>query len=207
MKLTIDEKVCLKHKMTLQECFFALAVRSSQNPQGEMLNMENREILIKDRGVYKMTQHWSDVLDKILRDSMKHCDRSDEQLLELAKKLREVYPKEKMKDRRGNLTPYYYSCNNSEVAKALKRFFALENGYSDEDILDATRRYVASFQGQYWQKGLRLLKYFIIKNEKKEGEGGNYISQISDLLTYLENKKEGENENEEEDKEWTSIMV
>ena len=192
MKITIDEKTCLKHGLSLVEFFFALAVRSSNSPMGELLNMENREILVKDRDVYKVTQHWSDVLDEIISDSSGNVEKSDEQLLELAKQMRELYPQGKMKDRYGRPTPYYYRCNNSEVVKKLKKFFTIFGNVEDEDILDATRRYVASFQGNY--SGMRLIKYFILKDDVRQGEDGNHVEQISDLATFLENK-----DSEEED--------
>ena len=193
MKITIDEKVCTKHKITPVEALFALAIRASENPQGELLNMENREILVRYKDVYKVTQHWSDVLDEILSDSSGKVEKSDEELLELAKQMRELYPQGKMKDRFGRPTPYYYRCNNGEVVKKLKKFFTIFGNVPDEDILDATKRYVASFQGNY--TGMRLIKYFILKDDVKPSEDGTgHVEQISDLATFLENKEEGEEE-------------
>lgn len=191
MKITIDEKICLKHKMTPVEVLFALAIRSSQSPVGELLNMENREILAKDRDVYKVTQHWSDVLDEILCESSGSIEKSDNELLELAQKMRDLYPQGKMKDRFGRITPYYYRCNNGEVVKKLKKFFTIFGNVSDEEILDATRRYVASFQGNY--SNMRLIKYFILKDAIKPSEDGeNHVEQVSDLATFLENKESEE---------------
>ena len=112
-------------------------------------------------------------------------------LLELAKKMRELYPQGKMRDRYGRPTPYYYRCNNSEVVKKLKKFFTIFDNVSDEEILDATKRYVASFQGNY--TGMRLIKYFILKDDVKPSEDGQgHVEQISDLATFLENKESGE---------------
>ena len=191
MKITIDEKVCIKHKMTVQEVLIALIMRMGKASDA-IENMLNREILV-NTGEYQVTQHWSDVLDEILSDSSGAVEKSDEELVELAKKMREVYPEGKMRDRFGAITPYYYRCNNSEVSKALKRFFTEKGSYTDEEIIDATKRYVADFQGQYWQKGMRLLKYFIIKNPIKHGEDGRgYVEQVSDLETYLNNKESEE---------------
>ena len=153
--------------------------------------MENREILVKDRDVYKVTQHWSDVLDEIISDSSGKVEKSDEELIQLAQQMRELYPQGKMKDRYGRMTPYYYRCNNSEVVKKLKKFFTIFGNVSDEDILDATRRYVASFQGNY--TGMRLIKYFILKDDVKPSEDGTgHVEQISDLATFLENKESEE---------------
>ena len=189
MKIIIDEKVCTKHKMTVQEVLIALIMRMGNVPD-TMENMLNREILV-DTGEYQITQHWSDVLDEILADSSGTVEKSDEELLELAKQMRELYPQGKMKDRYGRPTPYYYRCNNSEVVKKLKKFFTIFDNVSDEEILDATKRYVASFQGNY--TGMRLIKYFILKDDVKPSEDGQgHVEQISDLATFLENKESGE---------------
>ena len=189
MKITIDEKVCIKHKMTVQEVLIALIMRMGKAPDA-IENMLNREILV-DTGEYQVTQHWSDVLDEILSDSSGSVEKSDEELLELAKQMRELYPQGKMKDRFGRPTPYYYRCNNSEVVKKLKKFFTIFGNVSDEEILDATKRYVASFQGNY--TGMRLIKYFILKDDVKPSEDGQgHVEQISDLATFLENKESEE---------------
>ena len=190
MKITIDEKVCIKHKMTFLEVLLTLAIRQG-TIEDAIENMVNREILVKDAGQLKVTQHWSDVLDEILLDSSGTVEKSDEELLELAKQMRELYPQGKMKDRFGRPTPYYYRCNNSEVVKKLKKFFTIFGNVSDEDILDATKRYVASFQGNY--TGMRLIKYFILKDDVKPSEDGTgHVEQISDLATFLENKESEE---------------
>jgi hypothetical protein len=201
MKITIDEKVCLKYKMTVPEVLMALALRSCE--ENTIENMLNREILVvKEEGLfedaYRVTQRWSDVLDEILSDSSGKVEKSDEELLELAKQMRELYPQGKMKDRYGRMTPYYYRCNNSEVVKKLKKFFTVFGNVSDEDILDATKRYVASFQGNY--SGMRLIKYFILKDDVKPSEDGTgHVEQISDLATFLENKESEEGETSNDD--------
>ena len=184
MKIIIDEKICTKHKMTVQEVLLALAFRMN-NSDIVIDNMLRREILI-NKGDYLVTQHWSDVLDEILSDSSGSVEKSDEELLELAKQMRELYPQGKMKDRYGRMTPYYYRCNNSEVVKKLKKFFTIFGNVPDEEILDATKRYVASFQGNY--TGMRLIKYFILKDDVKPGEDGNHVEQIS-LLHSLRTRR------------------
>ena len=109
-------------------------------------------------------------------------------------------------DRMSIATSYYYRCNKAEVVKKLKKFFEFFGNYSDEDILDATKRYVASFRGDY--KRLRLIKYFILKDAVKETEDGNHVEQISDLLTFVENR-----ESEEEvgvntsEGDWTTKLI
>lgn len=188
MKITIDEKVCTKHKMTPVEVLFALAIRASESPEEELLNMENREIFVRDRGVYKVTQHWSDVLDEIIAESG-GCTKSEDELKELAKKMIDAYPHGAMIDKRtGKPTTYFFQCNNYEVRAKLKSFYARYGEYPDEDILDAEKRYVARWNGNYQQMGFRQLKYFIFKKDKDTGE----IS--SPLLDFLENKESEEEE-------------
>lgn len=204
MKITIDEKVCLKHKMTMQEFLISLAVRIG-GFEKTIDNMVGREILVDDNG-YKITQHWSDVLDEIMADSSGTIEKSDEELLKLAKKMRELYPQGRMLDRRtGQPTAYYFRCNTTEIVKKLKTFFMRYGNFSDEDILDAERRYVASYRGNYQQKGFRLIKYFIFKDDVKQGPDGNYVEPLSPLLDFLENKESEEEVVNNED--WTTKLI
>jgi hypothetical protein len=145
-----------------------------------------REILVDVGGQMQVTQHWSDVLDEIIAESG-GCTKSEDELKELAKKMIEAYPHGAMIDRRtGKPTTYFFQCNNYEVRAKLKSFYARYGEYPDEDILDAEKRYVARWNGNYQQMGFRQLKYFIFKKDKDTGE----IS--SPLLDFLENKESEE---------------
>lgn len=198
MKITIDEKVCLKHKMTMQEFLISLAVRIG-GFEKTIDNMVGREILVDVGGQMQVTQHWSDVLDEIIAESG-GCTKSEDELKELAKKMIEAYPHGAMIDRRtGKPTTYFFQCNNYEVRAKLKSFYARYGEYPDEDILDAEKRYVARWNGNYQQMGFRQLKYFIFKKDKDTGE----IS--SPLLDFLENK-ESEEEGVNND-DWTTKVI
>lgn len=186
MKLIVDEKVSLRHKLSLNELLLALFIRNDGIVPEVLTNLLNREVLVLRNKKYYITQHWNEVVDEILCDSSGTVD-DEERLRELAKKMRECYPQGKAGD-----SPYYYRCNVSEVVKKLKKFFLMFGDFSDEEILEATKKYVASFRGDY--KRLRLIKYFILKDAVKQGEDGmGHVEQVSDLLTYLENS-EGEEE-------------
>lgn len=195
MKVIIDEKACEKHKMTLEEFLVSLMIRQVKDVHKLTKDLLDRNIIVFKEGNYLITQPWSDTLDEILAESTEELEKTDEELLKLAEEIRKCFPSGKMKDRYGRDTPYYYRCNKSEISKSLKRFFAQGNKYSDEEILDATKRYVESFKGNY--AGMRLAKYFIMKNPVKQGEDGvGYVEQVSDLLTFLENKESREGEGE-----------
>lgn len=180
MKITIDEKICNKHHLTLQEVLLALAVRGGKI--GEVFNnLKSREIATKHNGDFAITQPWSDTIDEILCDSSEGIN-NEERLQNLAKRMRECFPEGKMRG-----TAYYYRCNNREVVLKLKKFFVQYDDYSDEDILEATKRFVASFKGDY--RYMPLIKYFIMKNKKVQDEDGEFhIQEVSELASYLENK-------------------
>lgn len=183
MKITIDENVCLKHNLTLEETLVALAVKNIRHVEDVFGNLENREVLKRVGNDYKITQHWNDVMDEIIADSQKEVD-DEERLEELAQKVRECYPAGKMPG-----TPYYYRCNKREVILKLKKFLTLYGDYPDDRIVEATKRYVASFNGNY--RYLPLVKYFIIKNKVVQDEDGTgHFAEYSPLADYLENKND-----------------
>lgn len=176
-KIVIDEKACLKHKMTLEEFLVALMYRQVKAPADVSTNLINREVLVVKDDRYWVTQHWSEVIDEIICDSSEEQD--EERLLNLAKEMRECFPEGKMRN-----TAYYYRCNNAEVIKKLKKFFTQYGNYTDEEIIDATKRYIASCNRS--GTPIKLVKYFISKEERGSEEGTGSL-----LLTYLDNKDEG----------------
>lgn len=186
MKITIDDKACLKHKLSVEETLIALAVKYGKNLKETYENLLNREVLAKDDENTYITQHWNDVLDEILVDSSGAID-NEERLKNLANRMKEVYPKGKMPG-----TPYYYQCNTREIMLKLKKFFKIYGNYADDDIVDATKRFVASFNGNY--KFLPLIKYFIFKDKLvMDEEGQQHVSPESPLATFLENKDNNDN--------------
>ena len=84
----------------------------------------------------------------------------------------------------------------------MKKFFKLyDNTYTDEQILNATKNYVTNFNGNY--NYMRVLKYFIWKDEKKLHEDGKMgVVEVSDLANYIEN---ADSTNDLKD-EWTSTL-
>lgn len=195
MKLIIDEKQCLKHKLSLAEVLAALFIRNSDkgHPQEVIDNLAAREVVVIHNDKTLITQRWNDVIDEILYDSSGGID-NEERLTNLAVQIMACFPQDKMKDNFGRTTPYFYKCNKREIISALKRFFNAYGNFKDDDIIDATKRYVASFQGNY--TGMRLAKYFIIKQitQYDDDENPGHNTLISDLATFLENKGSGEKE-------------
>ena len=115
---------------------------------------------------------------------------ADDEITPIAEKLMAIFPKGKKPG-----TPYYWKCNKREVMLKLKSFFKLYGRtYTEEEILDAARRYVDSFNGDY--RFMRLLKYFIWKRDNTEGE-------VSELATFIDNDGQEDGDNDS----WINELV
>ena len=133
---------------------------------------------------WRVTNKGVDVInDCIIESNIESKEPSNLPLI-----LKELYPKGKKPG-----TNMYWSDGLILIQKRLDAFELKYGKYSDEDIIDATKRYLASFNGYY--TNMRLLKYFILKEERKNG----LIESNSDLLNWIENKQEDLNDQINED--------
>lgn len=111
--------------------------------------------------------------------------QEDRDLSKLADKLREIFPPGKKPG-----SAYQWRDSTFCIVDRLKKFFEKYGYYSDDAIVEATKRYVNSFNGNY--QYMQLLKYFIWKN-KVTGEQlvrGRIVGEVerqSQLAAYLEN--------------------
>lgn len=196
MTISINEDICKKNGLSPDELLAVLLIKTSDNIPKLFESLEEKKIVVKNVfGDYMVTQRWDDVASTILLDSDKER-QSPERLENLAIKLAEIFPKEKKEG-----TCHYFRGNKKDNILRLKKFFKLYgNKYTDEQILEAARKYVASFNGSY--KYMRILKYFIWKDARREGADGAYIDETSDLATLIEN--EGAVDSLRED--WTTSL-
>lgn len=192
MNVTLNEKECLKNKLTLQDVLIVLAMREGKVKEA-VNNLVSREVLVERNGEYYVTQHWNEIIDVILCDSAnKGVDLSDERLTTLAKKVQECFPVMKMRYANGTDSPFYFRCNKTEIKNKLKKFLTVYGDVADNDIVDATKRYVATYASKGYL-GMRLAKYFILKEDRKlMADEEVHVEEISDLATFLENKAEEE---------------
>ena len=177
MKYVIDSKEIAKHNLTLSQFFIIMAVKTGLTNR-DLPSLKAKEVL-RDLGTsslngypYAIAANWNDIADSILLDSEKVVN-NDKNLEDLATALIDIFPKGKKPG-----TNYYWKSNKTEVVLKLKKFFKVYGAkrYSYDDIIEATKRYVACWNGDY--QLMRLLKYFIMKEDG------------SDLATFLENKDE-----------------
>lgn len=198
MNYIINEDICKKKGMDLPSLLAVLLVKTGVNITELFNNLLKKEILVRDmfsEGLM-VTQRWDSVCSDILLSADKSIP-SEERLLPLVDALMQIFPAGKKEG-----TTLYWKGNRKDNKERLQKFFKLYgNKYSDEQILQAARKYVESFNGQYAY--MRTLKYFIWKDERKiNNEGKTYIEEVSDLASYIENA--GQEENLKDD--WVSTL-
>lgn len=191
MIFTIDEQVCKKYDIKVEEVLALLLVKSGVKINELYSNLEQKQALINDIfNNYMITQRYDDIVSSVLLDSDKSRE-TPERIENLALELMKVFPKEKKAG-----TCHYFKGNKKDISLKLKKFFKLYgNQYTDEQMINAAKRYVDSFNGNYTY--MRILKYFIWKDERKTNEDGKtYVEETSDLATWIENEGQSEHSSE-----------
>lgn len=195
MKIVLDETICKKQKLDLPQVLLLLAVRMSPKFSETLQTLVDKQALVKDFGEFVITQHWNDVVDEIIADSAGLID--DEQWLSsLAREFAQTFPQGKMPG-----TPYYYRCNNRELALKFKRFFMSHPEYKPseqmkERIINAAKRY--NREMDFDPKYRTLSKYFISKVKPvTDDEGITHNEEVSQLATYLENEGQEDSNNDD----------
>lgn len=184
-KIVIDEAKCLKLGLTLQEALIATAISMGKYKE-TAANMLNRGILTSDifsQGSPDLSSKWKAKVDNMISSD-------EERFNSLALKVQNCFPKQKLMYANGRESPFYFRCNKTEIKNKLKKFIEVYGDVSDDDIIDATKRYVNTYAPKGYV-GMRLAKYFIIKDDKRLMEDDEvHVEQLSDLATFLENKTE-----------------
>ena len=118
MTISINEAVCEKNKLSLEELLSILLIKTGADIPKLFKSLEEKEIIVKDVfGDYMITQRWDDVASTILLDSDKDSQPS-ERLENLAVQLAEIFPKEKKAG-----TCHYFRGNKKDTILRLKKFF------------------------------------------------------------------------------------
>lgn len=182
MNYTINEDVASKHHLTINDVLLMMLIKNKCDIENNIESLLHRDIITKSAlfNDIKLTQHWNEELQKVLLDSDKVIPKTND-LTYLVTTLRNIYPKG---IKSGSAA---WRGNVREITLRLQKFFKIYGStYNEEDIIEATKKYVESFNGNYTY--MRILKYFILKDEVKINEDGvRYVEQISELANFLEN--------------------
>ena len=110
----------------------------------------------------------------------KKYQHNNESFEEIAEAMREVYPSGRKAG-----TNYMWRDSTVVIAQRLKDLVKkYKVSFTKEEAVDATKRYISSFNGNYTY--MQILKYFISKQKPVEGAPAEQNSQF---LSYLENKE------------------
>ena len=179
----LNKKAAQQNGITIDEALLMLVIHNK-------VDLESTEKLLIQKGFitaerndlfqqvgWRLTNKGSEILESVIIDSDKQQEPQDKLNL-LATRLKEIFPKGK-KDG----TNYYWADGVALIVRRLKLFFKkYGNDFTDEQIIQATEKYVQGFNGNY--QYMRLLKYFIFK--EKVGVGGE-VEGDSELINYIEN--------------------
>lgn len=189
MKLAIDEKILAENNLTLNEYLFLLF-----NARGGDVHECIASLIAKgwagadlfDDTKIVLSDNTKENVFNVLVDSDKLVEDKQDDFEAIANKLREIFPK-------GNKagTNYNWRGSTAEIARKLKNL-VVKYGckFTEEEAIEATKAYVASFNGDY--KYMKLLKYFLLKTPRNNNGD---VEIESDFMTYLENKGAAEEHN------------
>lgn len=176
MSAAYREKDIKKHGLTVAEFLVGLSVLEDVDLHEGIKSLQNKGVLDYFNGRLFIMPQLRHKIEAIILDASAE-QINDDRLTKLVENMRELFPTGK-KDG----TTYYWRGNTSEIKHKLRIFFKRYGDFEDDVILDATKRYVESFYGQY--RFMHLLKYFIIKNVK---DAAGDVNEQSELFAFIEN--------------------
>lgn len=201
MRYVISTKALKDKNLKEEEVLVVLLIRVCDDIPGLLERLSNKGYIKKNDDLFGKGYQINETFLNRVRAALLSNDPDvpkEDVLDNLASKLMELYPRGKKAG-----TTSYWRGNKKEIREKLQKFYKLYgNKFTDEQIIEATRKYVASFNGNY--SYMRVLKYFIIKDEKTENSEGRYsINQVSDLATLIENAGQ---ENGSLDNDWSAEL-
>lgn len=198
MTISLKEECCKNYNITIAEALMLICYSNDVNFELARDSLISKGYITAKRDEkynpigWIVTSNGASVVNSVILDSEKDENKEDS-LTSLAIQLKDIFPKGK-KDG----TNLYWAEGTALIVRRLKLFFKKYGTiYSDEEIIQAARNYIKSFNGNY--QYMKVLKYFIFKeklgaNREVEGE--------SELINYIENADQEENLRNN----WTSTL-
>ena len=198
MKYIIDTEILEREGIELDEALYLLSVYKKKPIDFNTIQkakVENKILKFENpRDPVKIAPKGRSFIESILAKSKVHISSDNlERYRTLADKMREIYPK--------GLKPgtnYQWRDSTAIIADRLIKLVAkYDIEFTDEEAIEATKRYIASFNGNY--RYMQILKYFISKQKPVEGAPAEQNSQF---LSFLQNE-----ECTTESQDWTANLV
>lgn len=183
MKLCLNTEECKKREIPMDVMFYLASLYFSKLIDSNTFQQVCSKGFIEFDGFNqrrepinaRLTQNGIDMVESILLDSEFNDDEGKSRFDILADKLQEIYPEGKKPG-----TKLMWRDSTPIISKKLKvivKKYGVK--FTDEQAIEATKRYVNSFNGDY--QFMQVLKYFISKRNTETGE------ETSQLLSYIEN--------------------
>lgn len=200
MRVVIDEQICNNYNIQLDEFLYLLTLYLNKPITPDTIkNVYHKGYVVAEKindvgDIIKLRPdlHLFKTVSTILDESQAEANKKpDERYINLAERMIALYPTGKKPG-----TNYMWRDSKNIIAKRLKNLLLkYKIKASDEEIVNATKRYVESFNGDY--RYMQLLKYFISKKTAIDGS----IEESSQLMSYLENEDNVTNQ------DWTTNLV
>lgn len=184
MKLCFDAKECEKEKVPVDTALYIASLYLGKLITNNTFQDVCSRGLIEFDGFdlkrqpvnARLTPSGVELIESIFLNSEFAVSGSDEDRYDkLAKKMQELFPEGKKPG-----TKLMWRDSQAIIAKKLKAVVKKYGAkFTDEQALEATKKYVESFNGDY--QFMQVLKYFISKRNQITGE------ETSQFLSYLEN--------------------
>lgn len=200
MKFYIDTDECVKLNLPVSTALYLAALYYKECINRNTFEESLSRGLVNFSGYDKfyepmkvtITQQGVDFVESIfLNSEFKPKEKEVDRFEELATKLRELFPKGKKPG-----TSIMWRGSNYEIVKKLKTLIKKTGAeFTDEQAIEATKKYIESFNGNYAY--MQVLPYFILKQVPVNG----IYEEKSQLLSYIENAGQ-----EDVDNNWTSEL-
>lgn len=201
MKVVIDTEKCKELGITPDVAFYLASLYfDSCITRGTFDNVCTKGFIEYDsfeRGYPvngRITQDGVDVIESLFLNSeitqlVKDSNNVEhDRFMVLADKLRSLFP-----EGRKEGTNLQWRDSTVMICKRLKSLVKKYGvPFTDEEAVDATKRYVESFRGD--TRYMQILRYFLWKNDTRNGE------ETSQFLAYLQNKESDSNT------DWTTTL-
>lgn len=183
MNISISEKVLSKYGLSLEEFLLLYLCSREINLTSLAESLVNKGLAnrdLKDSSSVVVSDNAKDFIASILISSAKVVLDKHSDFSELANKMRELFPAGRKAG-----TTYYWRDSIPVIARKLETLVTkFDVEFTEEEALNATRRYIESFNGDY--RYMQLLKYFILKTDRSTGE------IKSEFLSLIQNPEDEE---------------
>lgn len=183
MNISISEKVLSKYGLSLEEFLLLYLCSREINLTSLAESLINKGLAnrdLKDSSSVVVSDNAKDFIASILISSAKVVLDKHSDFSELANKMRELFPAGRKAG-----TTYYWRDSIPVIARKLETLVTkFDVEFTEEEALNATRRYIESFNGDY--RYMQLLKYFILKTDRSTGE------IKSEFLSLIQNPEDEE---------------